>query len=188
MMGVDVELVILNFLKHSSSQDADYNLALRILEDELQCNDLDGDLETDGNTPVPRKIDVSEVDDELCRQIGAQLAELGDRFEREGMIKKEVVESIVQDLLNESLSEKRFSDLIKSVLLNIPPGIEQEKATVAIALTLTKEVGCAVPNLLQNLFHYTSQFIRGNYLAYLQQFGRQAINEGEHGACCERKQ
>ncbi|CAH2276450.1 BH3-interacting domain death agonist [Pelobates cultripes] len=173
-MNLDVELVLLTYLKHTSSEDHEYKLVLDILERDFQTHADYGDLETDGNIPVLRTSEDSGfVDEELCRRIGAQLAELGDKLEREGRIKKEVVECVVQDLLTNSLTESRFEELIKSVMQNLPAGIETEKATVAVAMALTKEVGCSVPSLLQNFFYYTAGFIQRNYLAYLQQIDRQ---------------
>lgn len=45
------------------------------------------------------------LDEELCRRIGAQLAELGDRFESEALIKPVLVESLVNEILDNSLTE-----------------------------------------------------------------------------------
>ncbi|KAM8971846.1 BH3-interacting domain death agonist [Pelodytes ibericus] len=174
-MKVDVELILLTFLKQDKSQDAEFNLALGLLEDKVQSQGSDGELETDGNIPVPSSflLDVGDVDEDLCRRIGAQLAELGDKLDKEGKIKKEVVECVVQDLLNECLSQQRFTELINSVLENLPTGIEQEKATLAIAMTLTKKVSCTVPYLMERFFRYTASFVEQNYMTYLQQFTRQ---------------
>ncbi|XP_053318456.1 BH3-interacting domain death agonist-like [Spea bombifrons] len=174
-MRVNVDLILLSFLKEGQIPDNEYNYALNMLEQEVNKRSSDGELQTDGHSPVPRLEgpSVTEVDEELCRRIAAQLAELGDKFDREGRIKKEMVESVVEGLLSDSLSEKRFQEVINSALPNLPPGIEKETAILAVTMTLTKKVGCNVPNLLQNFFRYTADFIQSNYVAYLQQLSRQ---------------
>ncbi|KAG8438750.1 hypothetical protein GDO86_005082 [Hymenochirus boettgeri] len=135
-------------------------------------------LETDGNNSY-RECQMlaaqggTEVDVNLCREIGAQLAILGDKLEREGRINQEIVSNLIDAMLNESLSEERFSKVVRSLVDNIPPGIEQEKAEVAIAMILTKKVASSVPALLQRFFQATSNLLQRNYLTCLQRLASQ---------------
>ncbi|XP_072256111.1 BH3-interacting domain death agonist [Pyxicephalus adspersus] len=163
-----VELILLTFLEKQKDQTSEYKEAVKSL---AQIIDRDGNLETDG---IPNYRFLMEdnganpgVDEELCRRIGAQLAELGDRFEKEALIKQEVVEGLVHDILTESLTEDRFKTQVQSLLKNIPAGIEQEKASIAIAMLLTSKVGKNLPSLLQSCFCTSVNFIERNFTTYI---------------------
>ncbi|XP_018417584.1 PREDICTED: BH3-interacting domain death agonist-like [Nanorana parkeri] len=123
------------------------------------------------------------LDDELCRRIGAQLAELGDRFEREALIKQEVVESLINEILDDSLTESRFEAVVQSLLKNIPAGIEQEKASLTVAMLLTRKIGDSIPSLLCSCFSTTASFIRGNFNSYLESLARQVRNPPQTDSC-----
>ncbi|XP_068128992.1 BH3-interacting domain death agonist-like [Hyperolius riggenbachi] len=174
-----VDLILLGFLQSQKDSSPDFQQAVECL---AQSIEKDGYLEADGGPPmkcissqvgesaehvVPDGGPHPNLDEELCRRIGAQLAELGDRFEREGVIKQEVVESLVHDVLSDTLSEERFSKAVKSLLSNVPAGIEQETASLVVAMTLTSKVGKMVPNLLANCCSTTSRFIERNYSYYI---------------------
>ncbi|XP_044133420.1 uncharacterized protein LOC122926099 [Bufo gargarizans] len=168
---MSVELIFVAFLEHQKTVDVEFKAELQLL---VRSLNQDGELETDSHGGVsfhcaemsvgPQHV----VDEDLCRRIGAQLAEMGDRFQKEGRIKTEVVESLVHDILNESLTEDRFEDAVKSLLNNLPPGTEMEQATLVVAMSLTSKVGSSVPDLLQNCFTTALTFIQRNYRSYIE--------------------
>ncbi|XP_069820568.1 BH3-interacting domain death agonist-like [Dendropsophus ebraccatus] len=171
---MNTELIFVAFLECQKSVDVEFKAELRSIK-----QSLGHDLETDSHESVARSIYLETdggpqpvVDEELCRRIGVQLAEMGDRFQQEGRIKPEVVESLVHDILSETLTEDRFKDAVNSLLVNLPPGMDLEKSTLAITMTLASKVGCSVPNLLQSCFTTTLNVINRNYFAYVQQLSR----------------
>ncbi|XP_077324977.1 BH3-interacting domain death agonist [Lithobates pipiens] len=165
-----VERILLAFLEHQKDQNNDYKEAVKSL---AQTVDHDGCLETDGVSAFkdfvrPDSGSHPGVDEELCRRIGAQLAELGDLFEKENLIKQELVESLVNQILDDSLTEDRFKVAVESSLSKIPGGIEQEKASLVIAMLLTSKIGKSIPSLLQSCFNTAVSFIQDNYNAYVE--------------------
>ncbi|XP_075715899.1 BH3-interacting domain death agonist isoform X2 [Rhinoderma darwinii] len=174
---MSAKLIFFAFLECQKCPDVEFDAELRSL---VKSDGGDGDLQTDsyGFGPLCGSLETdsgpqSEIDEELCRRIGAQLAMFGDRFEQEGRIKSEVVESLVNDILNESLTEDRFEDAVKSLMDNLPPGMDLEKATLVVAMSLTSKVGSSVPNLLQSCFTTALSFIQRNYRSYIDRLARQ---------------
>ncbi|XP_018096385.1 BH3-interacting domain death agonist isoform X2 [Xenopus laevis] len=139
----------------------------------MRC--CEGDLETDGNVPLKSTdiIQLEEEDEELCRRIAAQLAEIGDKLEREMKIKPEVVDGLVDAMLNNTLDEEHLAATVQSLVQTAPPGVEQELATVAVAMILTKKAVTNAPSLLHNICHTTTQFVERNYRACLERLARQ---------------
>ncbi|KAG8548784.1 hypothetical protein GDO81_024184 [Engystomops pustulosus] len=176
---MEVELIFVAFLKNQKSGDSDYRFELGSLEKLLGHG---SELETDGRGGVGYRCIIEpdggpqpDDDSELYRRIGAQLAEMGDRFEQDGTITSEVVEGLVNDILSKSLTEDRFADAVKSVLSSsLPPGMEVEQATMIAAMSLTSRVGKSVPSLLQNCFTTAAAYIRRNCSSSLEQITRQA--------------
>ncbi|XP_063785379.1 BH3-interacting domain death agonist-like [Pseudophryne corroboree] len=169
---MSVERIFISFLEYQKTSDAEYQEQLKAL---AHCIDGDGDLETDGHATITSISPEGspDVDEDLLRRIGAQLAQMGDQFEREGMIDPKVIETLINDILNESLTEDRFAAAVQSVLNKLPPGIEQEKACLAVAMNLTSKVGRNIPGLLQNCFSTAVTFIQRNYMSYVQLLTRQ---------------
>ncbi|XP_056373918.1 BH3-interacting domain death agonist [Hyla sarda] len=174
---MSVELIFVAFLECQKTVDPEFKSELSSIKQSLHD---EGDLQTDSHDVLPRHASLEPdggpqplVEEELCRRIGAQLAEMGDRFQQEGRIRQEVVESLVHDILSENLTEDRFRDAVSSLLENLPPGMDLEKATLVVAMTLTSKVGCSVPNLLQNCFTTALNFIDRNYRSYVQRLSRQ---------------
>ncbi|KAM4038973.1 BH3-interacting domain death agonist [Anomaloglossus baeobatrachus] len=173
---MSAELIFVAFLECQKISDPDFRSELQCI---VQALSKDGDLQTDSHTGISfRELQTDggpepEIDEDLCRRIGAQLAQLGDQFEQEGTIKAEVVECLVNDILNKSLTEDRFADAVKRSLHNLPPGMDLERATVAIAMSLTSKVGSNVPNLLQDCYSTALTFISSNYRSCIDQLTRQ---------------
>ncbi|CAI9540819.1 unnamed protein product, partial [Staurois parvus] len=165
-----VERILLAFLEQQKDQSPDYKEAVKSL---VQNVDKDGHLEADGGLSFKECLMTDSgshpgVDEELCRRIGAQLAELGDLFEKEALIKQEVVEGLVNQILDKSLTEARFQEAVQSSLCKIPAGIEQEKASLVVAMMLTSKIGKSIPSLLQSCFTTAVSFIQDNYNAYIE--------------------
>ncbi|KAE8613466.1 hypothetical protein XENTR_v10007733 [Xenopus tropicalis] len=139
----------------------------------------EGELETDGNVQLRDSGTIAyegveqEVDEELCRRIAAQLAEMGDKLEREMKIKPEVVNGLVDAMLNQTLLEEHLAATVQSLVQTVPPGVEQEMAAVAIAMILTKKAVTNAPSLLQNICRTTTRFVERNYRACLERLARQ---------------
>ncbi|XP_075458543.1 BH3-interacting domain death agonist [Ascaphus truei] len=176
-MAVDVELILLSFLEshRCSGNDDEFHHELVFLVDEVQSKTPqyrtladDGELQTDGNLSGKKtRVETGgeEVDEALCCSIGAQLARMGDQLE--GKIKQEVIDKLIEQMLNETLTEERFLEQVNSLLGSLPPGIEQESASVVIAMTLTTKMARNVPALLHRVFHCTAAYIQRNYLTCL---------------------
>ncbi|KAM4748717.1 BH3-interacting domain death agonist [Rhinophrynus dorsalis] len=154
-MSVDVDLIFLSFLECYQCQNIEFKNELSCLVQKVRPTE--GDLQPDGNLSF-RSVELmssvegeQEVDADLCRRIGAQLAELGDKLEREGRIKQEVVDSLVDAVLNNSFTEERFSADINSLLGNLPPGVDQEKALIFFLSTLFQRFSADINSLLGNL-------------------------------------
>ncbi|KAG9461614.1 hypothetical protein GDO78_016253 [Eleutherodactylus coqui] len=173
---MSAERIFLAFLECQKNEDPDFKVELQSL---VQSRDQDDDLQTDSSsgalfhrcleTDGPQPI----VNEDLCRRIGAQLAEMGDRFQLEDRIKSEVVESLVHDILSERLTEKRFEDAVRSSLDNLPAGLDMERATLVVAMSLTSRVASNVPNLLQSCFTTALNFIQRNCRSSLGQLTNQ---------------
>ncbi|NXG64756.1 BID protein, partial [Hemiprocne comata] len=102
-----------------------------------------------------------EVNEEVVRIIAAQLAEIGDQFDKE--IKARVVNDLVQHFLNDNLSgeeiARRMSEVVEELARAIPSDMEQEKAVLVIAMVLTKKIANTMPSLLQHVFSTTVNYM-----------------------------
>ncbi|NXY45860.1 BID protein, partial [Ceuthmochares aereus] len=110
-----------------------------------------------------------EVDEEVVRIIAAQLAEIGDQFDKE--IKARVVNDLVQHFLNENLSReeitRRMSEAVEGLTRAIPADMEQEKAMLVLAMVLTKKIANTMPSLLQRVFSTTVNYISQHLHNYI---------------------
>ncbi|NWT39037.1 BID protein, partial [Chroicocephalus maculipennis] len=101
------------------------------------------------------------VNEEVIRIIAAQLAEIGDQFDKE--IKARVVNDLVQHFLNENLSgeeiTRRMSEAVEGLARAIPSDMEREKAMLVLAMVLTKKIANTMPSLLQRVFRTTVNYI-----------------------------
>ncbi|XP_030325103.1 BH3-interacting domain death agonist [Calypte anna] len=128
-------------------------------------NDDEVELQTDGNRSGHMQngglVFDPEVNEEVIRIIAAQLAEIGDQFDKE--IKARVVNDLVQHFLNENLSAeeitRRMSEAVEEIVRAIPSDMEKEKAMLVIAMVLTKKIANTMPSLLQHVFSTTVNYI-----------------------------
>ncbi|XP_072730059.1 BH3-interacting domain death agonist [Ciconia boyciana] len=129
------------------------------------CYDDEVELQTDGNRSGHLQngelVFDPEVNEEVVRIIAAQLAEIGDQFNKE--IKARVVNDLVQHFLNENLSAeeitRRVSEAVEGLAQAIPSDMEQEKAMLVLAMVLTKKIANTMPSLLQRVFSTTVNYI-----------------------------
>ncbi|XP_054677831.1 BH3-interacting domain death agonist [Grus americana] len=129
------------------------------------CYDDEVELQTDGNRSGHLQngelVFDPEVNEEVVRIIAAQLAEIGDQFDKE--IKARVVNDLVQHFLNENLSgeeiTRRMSEAVEGLARAIPSDMEQEKAMLVLAMVLTKKIANTMPSLLQRVFSTTVNYI-----------------------------
>ncbi|KAM6425207.1 BH3-interacting domain death agonist [Rhynochetos jubatus] len=170
--SVQVESALLyTFLEVSS--DCKFRQQLRSLQnqgfgplvpDSYCCYD-DLELQTDGNRSGHLQNGElafgPEVNDDVVRIIAAQLAEIGDQFDKE--IKARVVNDLVQHLLNENLSReeitRHMSEAVEGLVRAVPSDMEQEKAMLVLAMVLTKKIANTMPSLLQRVFSTTVNYI-----------------------------
>ncbi|NWW55044.1 BID protein, partial [Pedionomus torquatus] len=110
-----------------------------------------------------------EVNEEIVRIIAAQLAEIGDQFDKE--IKARVVNDLVQHFLNENLSgeeiTRRMSEAVEGLAQAIPSDMEREKALLVLAMVLTKKIANTMPSLLQRVFRTTVNYINQQLHSYI---------------------
>ncbi|NWH80253.1 BID protein, partial [Piaya cayana] len=110
-----------------------------------------------------------EVDEEVVRIIAAQLAEIGDQFDKE--IKARVVNDLVQHFLNENLPReeitRRMSEAVEGLARAIPADMEREKAMLVLAMLLTKKIANTMPSLLQRVFSTTVNYISQHLHNYI---------------------
>ncbi|KAM6091733.1 BH3-interacting domain death agonist isoform 2-T2 [Theristicus caerulescens] len=129
------------------------------------CYDDEVELQTDGNRSGHLQngelVFAPEVNEEVVRIIAAQLAEIGDQFDKE--IQARVVNDLVQHFLNENLSgediTRLLSEAVEGLAQAIPLGMEQEKAMLVLAMVLTKKIANTMPSLLQRAFSTTVNYI-----------------------------
>ncbi|KFW11265.1 BH3-interacting domain death agonist, partial [Eurypyga helias] len=163
--SVQMESALLyTFLEASS--DCKFRQQLRSLQSQgigplvagRYCYD-DWELQTDGNrSGHMQNGDLAfgpEVNEEVVRIIAAQLAEIGDQFDKE--IKARVVNDLVQHFLNENLSREEIT--LEGLVQAMPSDMEREKAMLVLAMVLTKKIANTVPSLLQRVFSTTVNYI-----------------------------
>ncbi|NXK08133.1 BID protein, partial [Herpetotheres cachinnans] len=106
---------------------------------------------------------------EVVRTIAAQLAEIGDQFDKE--INARVVNDLMQHFLNENLSGeeiiRHMSEAVEGLARAIPSDMEQEKAMLVLAMVLTKKIANTMPSLLQRVFSTTVNYISQQFHNYV---------------------
>ncbi|NXS32903.1 BID protein, partial [Pomatostomus ruficeps] len=104
---------------------------------------------------------LAPANEDVIRIIAAQLAEIGDQFDKE--IQGRVVNDLVQHFLNENLSTeeitRHMSRVVRELTQAIPADMEQEKAMLVLAMVLTKKIVNTVPSLLHRVFHTTVNYM-----------------------------
>ncbi|XP_053912031.1 BH3-interacting domain death agonist [Cuculus canorus] len=161
------------------SPDCKFKEQLHILQSQgiMPClrgsYDAELELQTDGNRSGHLQNGElgygPEVDEEVVRIIAAQLAEIGDQFDKE--IKARVVNDLVQHFLNENLSReeitRRMSEAVEGLARAIPSDMEREKAMLVLAMVLTKKIANTMPSLLQRVFSTTVNYISQHLHNYI---------------------
>ncbi|XP_005144465.1 BH3-interacting domain death agonist [Melopsittacus undulatus] len=166
------------------SPDCKFREQLHSLQNEwFQCqcdySDDDAELQTDGNQSGQMRNGEPAFDprvhDEVIRLIAAQLAEAGDKFDKE--IKARVVNDLVQHFLNENLSReeitRHMSEAVEGLARAIPSDMEQEKAMLVLAMVLTKKIANTAPSLLHRVFNTTVNYISQQFHNYIARMMRE---------------
>ncbi|NXI46869.1 BID protein, partial [Galbula dea] len=131
------------------------------------------ELQTDGNRSGHLQngeaVFDHEVNEEVIRNIAAQLAEIGDQFDKE--IKARVVNDLVQHFLNDNLSgeeiTRHMSEAVERLAQAVPLDVEREMASLVLAMVLTKKIANTVPSLLQRAFSTTVNYINQQLHNYI---------------------
>ncbi|NXW59832.1 BID protein, partial [Eurystomus gularis] len=130
------------------------------------------ELQTDGNRSGHLQNGEPVLDhevNEVVRIIAAQLAEIGDQFDKE--IKARVVNDLVQHFLNENPSgeeiTRRMSEAVEGLAQAIPLGMEREKAMLVLAMVLTKKIANTMPSLLRRVFSASLNYISQQFHNYI---------------------
>ncbi|KFQ19042.1 BH3-interacting domain death agonist, partial [Merops nubicus] len=129
------------------------------------CDDEEVELQTDGNRSGHLQNGEPafdrEVNEEVVRMIAAQLAEIGDQFDKE--IKAKVVNDLVQHFLNENLSGEQITRVLSQAVEELaeatPSDMEREKAVLVLVMLLTKKIANTMPALLQRVFSVSLNFL-----------------------------
>lgn len=157
------------------SPDCNFREQLQSYRDTLQrqqmmlCQGSDDDeLQTDGNRSghlQNGELELTPTNEEVIRIIAAQLAEIGDQFNKE--IQGRVVEDLVQQFLNEKLSKeeitRHMSRVLNELVRSIPSDMAQEKAMLVLAMLLTKKIVNTVPSLLRHVCTVTANYMNQHF-------------------------
>ncbi|NWV12705.1 BID protein, partial [Ptilonorhynchus violaceus] len=132
----------------------------------------DLELQTDGNRSGHLRngdLGLAPTNDDVIRIIAAQLAEIGDQFDKE--IQGRVVNDLVQHFLNDNLSREeitqQMSRAVRELAQAIPSDMEQEKAMLVLAMVLTKKIVNTMPSLLQRVYNTTLNYMNRQFHNYL---------------------
>ncbi|NXQ00311.1 BID protein, partial [Vidua macroura] len=129
----------------------------------------DDELQTDGNRSGHFQNGLAPTNEEVIRIIAAQLAEIGDQFDRE--IQEGVVNSLARHFLNENLSNEEItqhmSRAVRELTRAIPSDMEQEKAMLVLTMVLTKKIVNTVPALLRRVFNTTLNYMNQQFHNYI---------------------
>ncbi|NXT68307.1 BID protein, partial [Chaetops frenatus] len=124
----------------------------------------DDELQTDGNRSGHFRngeLELAPTNEDVIRIIAAQLAEIGDQFDKE--IQGRVVNDLVQHFLNENLSTEEItmhmSRAVSKLTQSLPSDMEQEKAMLVLAMVLTKKIVNTMPSLLHRVFNTTLNYM-----------------------------
>ncbi|KAM4901044.1 BH3-interacting domain death agonist [Sylvia borin] len=133
-----------------------------------RAND-DDELQTDGNRSGHFQNGSAPTNEEVIRLIAAQLAEIGDQFDRE--IQARVVNDLVLHFRNESLSNeeimRHMSRVLGELVRSIPSDMEQERAMLVLAMLLAKKIMNTVPSLLQRVYNTTVNYMNQQFHDYI---------------------
>ncbi|NXR44263.1 BID protein, partial [Hippolais icterina] len=128
----------------------------------------DDELQTDGNRSghfQNGEPGVAPPNEEVIRIIAAQLAEIGDQFNRD--IEGRVVNDLVQHFRNANLSTEEItlymSRAVEELTQSIPSDMAQEKAMVVLAMVLTKRIVNTMPSLLQRVFNAAVNYMNQHH-------------------------
>ncbi|NWW59909.1 BID protein, partial [Ifrita kowaldi] len=132
----------------------------------------DDELQTDGNRSghfQNGELGLAPTNEEVIRVIAAQLAEIGDQFNKE--IQGRVVNDLAQHFLNENLSQEeiilRMSRVVRELTQAIPSDMEQEKAMLVLAMVLSKKIMYTVPSLLRRVYNVTLNYMNQQFHNYI---------------------
>ncbi|NXB40650.1 BID protein, partial [Eulacestoma nigropectus] len=132
----------------------------------------DDELQTDGNRSGHFRngeLGLAPTNEDVIRIIAAQLAEIGDQFDKE--IQGRVVNDLVQHFLNENLSKEEItlhmSRVVRELVRSVPSDMEQEKAMLVLAMVLTKKIVNTVPSLLHRVFNTTLNYMNQQLHNYI---------------------
>ncbi|XP_063251185.1 BH3-interacting domain death agonist [Prinia subflava] len=165
--------LLFTFLEASS--DCKFKAQLHSLQSQqiMWCRASDDDeLQTDGNRSGHFQngdLGLAPTNEEVIRIIAAQLAEIGDQFDKE--IQGRVVTDLVQHFLNEQLSREEItlhmSRAVGELTRSIPSDMEPEKAMLVLAMVLTKKIVNTVPSLLFRVFNSTLNYMHQQLHDYI---------------------
>lgn len=144
--------------------------------------DRDNELQTDGNRAshlYGGEIEAdSESQEEVIQNIARHLAQMGDEMDRS--IQPRLVSQLARQLRNPSLSEEDrrhcLAATLEEVMRAYPKDMEQEKATLIMAMLLAKKVADHTPSLLRDVFHTTVNFINQNLITYVRDLVRNEMD------------
>ncbi|NWV25301.1 BID protein, partial [Origma solitaria] len=132
----------------------------------------DDELQTDGNRSghfQNGELGLAPTNEDVIRIIAAQLAEIGDQFDKE--IQGRVVNDLVQHFVNENLSREEIilhmSRVVNELIRSIPSDMEPERAMLVLAMVLTKKIVNTVPSLLHRAFNITVNYMNQQFHNYV---------------------
>ncbi|XP_059834185.1 BH3-interacting domain death agonist-like [Hypanus sabinus] len=174
------QCILLTFLKTRKFEN-------RILEEEISKLEKevreelapDDDIQTDGHCCSLSSRSAIEfeapIDEELYRDIGERLAQMGDRLEQD--INPHVVEQFIH--ANERPRSQEDETTTLSVIINgltdqrttVVQDMPREKGVLLLTLLLLEKTVLEQPRLLPRLFRTTVQYITTKLQGYIQNIG-----------------
>ncbi|XP_060101777.1 BH3-interacting domain death agonist [Heteronotia binoei] len=161
-------VLLYSFLEKSSN--CNFGPQLSALGNQLKASKsfhnegyCEGDLQTDGNRPG-RFQGIEPGDEEIFRNVGAQLAEIGDRLALE--IEPSLMNGLVQQFRAENFSREEIirylSEAVQTLARRMPMEMDPERTMLVAAMVLARNVANTVPSLLHRVFVSTVNYINYN--------------------------
>uniref|UniRef100_UPI00398EB40B BH3-interacting domain death agonist-like isoform X1 n=2 Tax=Pristiophorus japonicus TaxID=55135 RepID=UPI00398EB40B len=178
------QYILLRFLQEKKVENGTYKQEMQKLEKEVtKGSSFDDDIQTDGHcsqeSVFPTTFDDLEegnpAAEELYREIGAHLAQLGDRLDQS--INRALVDEFIVE--NERIQSQADGTTIMSSIITrltnqriaVNRDMPQEKVILLLALMLCKKTVLERPQLLPRIFRTTVQYISSQLQNYIHQIG-----------------
>ncbi|XP_067855728.1 BH3-interacting domain death agonist-like [Heptranchias perlo] len=179
------QYILLRFLQEKKVENHTYREEIQKLEREVTKESrFDDDIQTDGHCSSEslfrtfgdlEREEVNPDAEELYREIGARLAQMGDGLDQS--INRDLVEEFIRE--NERIHPQEDGTTIMSSMVTclinqriiVTQDMTQENIALLLALMLFKKTVLEQPQLLPRIFRTTVQYINSCLRNYIQNRG-----------------